>query len=531
MGEVTAPRPFTLPIVGVISEERQGTIGICLALMVIVFAVYWLAGPKETFYSFQTSQANNILHGHLDFVPEYTRNLEVLERSMYDGEGFCYPLNDPKSYMTTGARESADCKVYMMHSLGPAFLVMPGVVVFGNDLNQALVSVIIAAMTAPIVFLVSRSFSTKLLNQLLLTVLMMFGTILWWVGSNGGVWFFAHTTATFFLFGAIYFAIRRPNPLFAGALLGAAFLCRPTVMMSGLFFVVIFLPLWLQPPTEDRPGWRINVQPIANFVAGIAPFLLLGMTVNYLRFDNPLETGYSYSDEIHEDYLKPVFPHGWFNIRYIPRHPAVVLEQMPVFSKPGTECSALPPLDCAPVRSSWAGMAIWATTPMFLATMFTGITNRWVSRTGALLIALACAIIFSRAFVGIWNSDWQTTDIPLGVHLLPFWLMIAAAVYFSLKNRDRLVAACWAAIIPTATLIFFFGATGWSQFGYRYGMDFTPFLWLLAARFIGDNLKWWHVALILAGVAVNAMGVFWIYQFEPNQTFDWSWVTPFSFGQ
>jgi hypothetical protein len=27
------------------------------------------------------------------------------------------------------------------------------------------------------------------------------------------------------------------------------------------------------------------------------------------------------------------------------------------------------------------------------------------------------------------------------------------------------------------------------------------------------------------------MGVFWIYQFEPNQTFDWSWVTPFSFGQ
>jgi hypothetical protein len=364
-----------------------------------------------------------------------------------------------------------------------------------------------------------------LLNQLVLTGLMMFGTIFWWVASNGGVWFFAHTTATFFLFAAIFFTLNRPNPLLAGAMLGAAFMCRPTTLMTGLFFVVMLQPLFLQPPTEQRPSWHISLEPITNFVAGVAPFVLLGMVINYSRFDNPLETGYNYGEQFHQDNLKYVFPHGTFDISYVTRHPQVIFEQMPVFDKPGTVCSTNPPLDCAPVRPSWAGMAMWATTPAFLMSMFTGITNRYVNYVGAALVAVACGIIFSRAFVHIWHSSWQTEKIPLGIHLLPFWVMIAAAIGFSLWTRNRLVIACWAAIIPTAGLIFFFAATGWSQFGYRYGLDFTPFLWLLVAQFIGDKLKWWHIALILAGVAVNLMGVLWIYHFDPNHTNDWVWAT------
>jgi hypothetical protein len=523
--DIPAGRPITLPVIGVVSEERQRTLAICLALMVVVFCVYWFAGPKETPYSYQTSQANNILHGHLDLVPEYSVNLSVLERVMYDGKGYCYPIGDPKANQTTGARESADCKTYMQHSFGPAFMVIPGVLIFGVEMYQTLVSVVIAAMTAPIVFLVSRSFSNKLVNQLLFTILMMFGTIFWWVGSNGGVWFFAHTTATFFLFGAIYFAVRRPNPLMAGVLLGAAFSCRPTVLLGGLFFVVTFLPVWLETPTAERPGWRVNLAPLASFIGGLAPFVLLNMYINYARFDDPFETGYGYGEQFHQDSHKYIFNKGTFDLTYPSRHVRLIFEQMPLFDKPGTVCSTDPPLDCAPVRPSYYGMGIWATTPIFLASLFTAVTNRYVSRVGAALVALACAIILSRAFSRIWQSDWQTTDIPWGVHLLPFWLMIGAAVYFSLRNRDRLVAACWAGIIPAAAFVFTFAATGWSQFGYRYGLDYTPFLWLLAIRLIGDNLKWWHVALIAAGIAVNTMGVLWVYQFAPRHTFDWAWAT------
>jgi hypothetical protein len=113
----------------------------------------------------------------------------------------------------------------------------------------------------------------------------------------------------------------------------------------------------------------------------------------------------------------------------------------------------------------------------------------------------------------------------MGIHLLPFWLMIGLAVGFSIKNRDRLTAACWAAIIPTAFIIFTFAATGWAQFGYRYSLDFMPFLWLLTVRFIGEDVKWWHVALIAAAIAVNIMGVAWFYHFDVNKTNDWTWWT------
>ena len=42
---------------------------IALALAILTFAVYWFLGPKDTVYSFQVSQANNIIHGHLDLRP------------------------------------------------------------------------------------------------------------------------------------------------------------------------------------------------------------------------------------------------------------------------------------------------------------------------------------------------------------------------------------------------------------------------------------------------------------------------------
>jgi hypothetical protein len=103
--------------------------------------------------------------------------------------------------------------------------------------------------------------------------------------------------------------------------------------------------------------------------------------------------------------------------------------------------------------------------------------------------------------------------------------MIAVAIVYSIRNRDRIVIACWAAIIPTAFAIFNFAATGWAQFGYRYGLDFTPFLWLLVARHIGDNLKWWHIALIAIGIAVNLFGVLAWYQLDPHHTHDWVWQT------
>ncbi len=499
-----------------IESGRPTIIGWCILFAVVTFGLLWFLGPKETPFSFQVSQANNLIHGHLDMDPRYTKNYAVLERVLYDGDGFCFLPGDPEAAKVSDPRFSEDCKTYMQHSLGPAFAVLPGVLIFGADLNQTLISVIFAAMTAPIVFLVARSLTKSTEASVWLTILMIFGTIFFWVGANGGVWFFAHTTSVFFLFGAIYFTVARPNPLLAGACLGASFLSRPTTIITGLFFVIMFSPYWLRPPAPDRSLWqRLDLTPAWSFAAGIAPFLFAGMAANYLRFDDPLESGYGYTQQTRETNLQGlVYQHGLFDLSYVERHPPVMLEQTPVFQKSGPY-----------ILPSWFGMAIWITTPAFLLAYFPNIKlDRRVWIPAAAALAIATGIILSRGIVRAWDAGWATTDIPFGVHLLPFWALAALAVVWASLQRDRLVLACWAAIIPMTLFLFTFAATGWAQHGYRYGLDFTPFLWLLVARTIGDALKWYHIGLIAAGVAVNLMAVLWIYQFEPNQTNGWSWV-------
>ncbi|HET9466663.1 MAG TPA: hypothetical protein VFO71_14090 [Gemmatimonadales bacterium] len=509
-----------------LDADRRRLIAIALGIFLFTFFAYYITGPdfdlrrldvqnEGTPYGHQVNQANNILHGHLDFVPEHTRNLGTLERVMYDGKGFCFQPGDPAAWRVPNARFSPDCKIYMQHSLGPALMVIPGILVWGNGLNQVLVSIIFGAMTAPVVFLISRHLSARLRNQLLMTALMMFGTIFWWVASNGGVWFFAHTTATFFIFCAIFFTIGRPNPFLAGAFLGAAFLCRPTTILTGLFFVVMFSPLWLMPPEEGKAFWqRINLQPAINFVSGLAPMLFLGMSLNYMRFDDPLETGYGYTEQMHQAELQFVYPHGLFDISYVERHPPVLLGQMPLFQDSGPY-----------ILPSWAGMAIWATTPPFFYAFFTTFKKfLWVMVGGGALLGLAALFILSKAVARAWDGSWATTDVPLGLEYAPFWLMTIAAAGAALYFRDRFSAACWAAIIPTTFFIFTFAATGWAQFGFRYGLDFTPFLWLLVAKSIGDDFRWHHLALMGVAFLVNLMGVLWVYQFDPDHLNGWTWV-------
>jgi hypothetical protein len=114
--------------------------------------------------------------------------------------------------------------------------------------------------------------------------------------------------------------------------------------------------------------------------------------------------------------------------------------------------------------------------------------------------------------------------LPLGLELAPFWLLIALAVTLAIGLRNRLVIAAWAAILAITLFDFMFAATGWAQFGYRYGLDFMPFLFLLVAISV-PRLRWYHVALIAASILVNLWGVLWIYQFAPRSLFGWTWVS------
>lgn len=515
----TQPTPIAKPRF-TLDEARLRVIAVSVALFAATFLSYWYLGPQETVYGFQVSQANNIIHGHLEMAPQYTKNLNILERVLYDGEGFCFPPNDPKAVEVENPRFSEDCKTYMQHSLGPAFMEIPGVLLFGNDLNQTLVSVVFAGMTAVVVYHITRKFSDSLLTQVSLTVLVMFGTILWWVGSNGGVWFFAHTTAVFFAFCTIYATVVMRNPLAAGAMAGAAFMCRPTMLMSGIFPLVALSDQWLVLAKAPEPLWKsVKLKPLLLMAGGVAPFIIATMVVNFLRFDNPFETGYNYTEQLQQTALKnSVYNHGLLHLSYIQRHMQPFWEQTPIFSREGSY-----------IWPSWFATAMWITTPAFFVAYFVHVKeDRKIALWATAALALACAIIITRGlslYLGWFGDSWGTRDIPWRINLLPFWVMIAVSIGLAVKTRDRLVIACWAAIIPLTMANWIFAATGWAQFGYRYGLDFMPFLWLLVVLAVGKQVKWYHLALILAAIAVNLWGVLWIYQFAPHATKGWTWVS------
>lgn len=489
------------------------------ALFLSTFFAYWLLGPLSTNFDFQLSQANNLVHGHLDMTAEYTHNLNILERVLYDGVGFCLPLGDPRgaqaAALIENPRITAGCKHYMQHSLGPAFLLVPLVLIFGLTVNQTLVSALIAALTAPLVYGITRRFTDDFRTQLALTVLAMFGTTLWYSGADGSVWHFAHTTAVFFMFAAIYATVALRSPLLAGALVGAAFMCRPTTILAGFFPLVAFSDLWLVAAPGAALWRRIRFRPLVELAIGVAPFILLTMAVNALRFGSPFESGYSYTEQIYQTNLRGIYAHGIFNVSYIARHVAVFWEQMPVFADRGSY-----------VWPSWAGLAMWATSPPLFYGLFVHLKRHVkLALIATLAIGLACAFLLASAiWLGLGWADLSPADVPLGLHLLPFWLVIAAAITLAVGTRDRLVLACWAAIVPIALANWLFAATGWAQFGYRYGLDFMPFLFLLVVIAV-RRIRWHHLLLIGAAVLVNLWGILWIFKFAPAELFGWTWVS------
>ena len=72
--------------------------------------------------------------------------------------------------------------------------------------------------------------------------------------------------------------------------------------------------------------------------------------------------------------------------------------------------------------------------------------------------------------------------------------------------NDRLVQACWLAIVATLVPLLTYYGIGFVQFGYRYALDFMPFLLLLVARGFPSALTRTARGLISASVAINIWG-------------------------
>lgn len=468
----------------------QTTIAVSVALFLLTFGIYYLSGPGATPFKQPVLLADAMLHGRLHIVNgEALRG--YLEFAPYEGKYF--QVEPPMS----------------------ALIVLPGVLIYGVGFNQTLASVIVGAFTAPSVFALARGFLRRISDQIWIALLFVFGTVYWWTAANGAVWHFSHTIAVLFLFLAIYQTVVAKQPLLAGACLGAAFLARGPVILSLPFFIIMFSDKWLRPRgvVETSLLRQIDMRPLLQFAVGIAPFAVFVMAYNYLAFDTPLPAAHNYYFE--QEYFDPGQPgganlvHGVFDIRYVPRHLPSLLANLPVFQ---TEAPYVVPFA--------NGIAIWASTPAFILAFFVGIKRRpQLLKAHALLVVFALAVLASTAE----GLPFPQFNPPNSLEYFPFLVLLGSSI--ALAWGDKMAIACWAAIFPIAFLILNYCiSAGWASFTDRFALDYYPFIILLGIRAIGDELRWYHKALIVAAIIVNLWGILWVYQLDPHQTFGLDWA-------
>lgn len=155
---------------------------------------------------------------------------------------------------------------------------------------------------------------------------------------------------------------------------------------------------------------------------------------NYIRFGVIWDKAYILIPGVLNE---PWYKNGIINPIYIPKHLKVIFGALPKFSK-----------DFPYITPSWAGLAIWITSPGFVYALFA---------------------------------------------------------------RGKKAFYTWISILCVASVVFMHGTTGFIQFGYRFAVDFYPLLMFLVLIQVKEkSLKWHHWILLVVGIIVNSWGVLFI---------------------
>ena len=83
----------------------------------------------------------------------------------------------------------------------------------------------------------------------------------------------------------------------------------------------------------------------------------------------------------------------------------------------------------------------------------------------------------------------------------PAFLYVFKAKWDSLSKKAALATLC---ILP---ILITHGTVGFTQFGYRFSLDFTPFLMILTAKGMTENLNWKEKSIIILSIMVNLWGI------------------------
>ena len=322
----------------------------------------------------------------------------------------------------------------------PTVVLLPLVLLFGSAANDVVATAILGAL-APALFLMilrrlrERGLSTKSpRDELWLTVLLAFGSVLFFSAVQGRVWYTAHVIAVDLSLLYVWAAIDADRPLLAGTCLGLAVLTRGQLLFMFPFFVA---EMW-------RTGRRDKLHRWVAFATPLVVLAAFAMWHNYARFGDPLEFGYNYLAVRQQSDIERF---GLFSPHYLSRNLVAAFLLVP-------EVSGQAPY----IHISGHGLAMWVTTPPLLLLL----TFR--PRGG-----FHRGLWISAASVAVWslfyqNTGWVQFGYRFSLDYLVFLILLLAVDARQLTSIAR-------GLIVIAVAINFFGAVTFGRYQQFYRSD------------------------------------------------------------
>ena len=438
----------------------RSTLAVGIGLVVACFVLYSLSRPAwQVVYNHFVWQADAFLHGQAS-IP-----YPVAATPTSPGNDF---FNDVAPVVDAAGNQTGRGMIPFPPL--PAVVLLPFVAIWGMATDQAFLAVVLGALDVGLAFWLLGRVPIRPRLRAALTVFLGAGSVLWYASSLGTTWYLAHVVALGLTLVAVAIALdaddrwaaldrSAPRPLLDWRQILAGFLLGLAVTSRlTVGFGVVFLVL-----VGGGGSWTRRAAGAALGIAiPVGVLLAYNLAVSGTLFNPVYEALYRYEVWAYPDLN---YHSAWSlqDIRYIPQNLGIML---------------LGPPDVMPACDPGVPREIWS--------------------------AAGCSWLVPR---------------PVGMSLLvtsPAWLLAGSAAPLL---RDRRVAGGLLATLVIAVVNLMHFSQGWVQFGYRFSLDFAPFLLLpvalgterlLAGR--GRGAAWGGVlvaGLIVASVAVQAWGIAW----------------------
>jgi hypothetical protein len=248
-------------------------------------------------------------------------------------------------------------KYYVSFPPFPAVLFLPFAKIWGTNVNDVIINVVLAALGPMLLFLVLRRLSARgdstrtEVDDLTLTAMFAFGTVYFYSSVIGQVWFTAHIVSTVLVGLFVLASLEAAHPILAGLALGALVLTRPQMGSWGIFFLYEM--------------WRAKKPYLTTFLkiaAPVAVFGALGAAFNYARFHQLFEFGHFYLNVRWTDRIQRF---GLVNVAFLARNLTAAFCLTPKFL-------AKPPYFQLP----WHGLSMLITTPALLYLLWPAVKTK-----------------------------------------------------------------------------------------------------------------------------------------------------------